>query len=923
MVWHNRLGRWLVLFLFASQLAAFAGGTREVPELTVETSGPQYFSPNGDDVQDDAVQEFTVRLFVKSDEGYVPEYGLRILGADGAVVREVVQQEKRDINWFVAMFRGYKAFTLEKILEWDGRDSEGNSVADGPYTVHIWVVDASDNRQEVELESFVVDTTKPNATVSATDTIFSPNEDNNMDVLKVDQQGSQEDLWQGSMLDKGGDSVKSFKWENSAPRGFDWDGLNDSGALSEDGVYRYELTSTDKAGNIGTYTLANISLDTTATPIHLLLGSSYFSPNADGVKDIVTLTLRAEETEGLMDWQVLVADDDGQIRRSYSGEKTLDEDIVFDGNDEAGQPLPEGTYQVSLSAEYENGNRPLKKDFLSLDVTPPTVTTTITNPSFSPNGDRVKDATSIRLWSSEQVTWQGKILDSLGNAVIQTGSEVTTALIVWDGTDQTGKALGEGAYTVDVVFTDLAGNTITPPEESLTIDVSAPDVSLAAESSAFSPDGDGLNDEIRVAVSASEAVEGFGQVLGPSGGEVKTFRISEQAMFFSWDGSDIVATQLPDGVYRIRADLADAAGNWVSPEALTVLKDTRPTTVTLSVPKGFSPNRDGIQDVLSIGVKASLPGGIQEWSLTIEDAVGRSVKSFSGRETLPTGVTWDGNVDGDRSGEGLYTAKIEAIYAKGNVSRGESESFLLDVSAPTVDLAATADPFAQTDAGIEGEAYISLRVDDVSDIEKWNLDIINSAGEIVRSYSGEGDPSDSIAWNGASETGDPVPPEEEFVLQVEVIDTYGNLRAFRHPLVIDILVVKKDDKLFLMVPNIIFGAYKHTLDSAGLEREQQNHASIKRVMEIFRKYSNYSVGLEAHALNIYRGDPEKEAEEEEILQPLTERRGETVRQALIKLGMDEETITSKAYGGKFPIAPVDDRSVRWKNRRVEFIMIRP
>jgi outer membrane protein OmpA-like peptidoglycan-associated protein len=94
-------------------------------------------------------------------------------------------------------------------------------------------------------------------------------------------------------------------------------------------------------------------------------------------------------------------------------------------------------------------------------------------------------------------------------------------------------------------------------------------------------------------------------------------------------------------------------------------------------------------------------------------------------------------------------------------------------------------------------------------------------------------------------------------------------------------------------------------------------------MEIFRKYSNYSVGLEAHALNIYRGDPEKEAEEEEILQPLTERRGETVRQALIKLGMDEETITSKAYGGKFPIAPVDDRSVRWKNRRVEFIMIRP
>ena len=74
-------------------------------------------------------------------------------------------------------------------------------------------------------------------------------------------------------------------------------------------------------------------------------------------------------------------------------------------------------------------------------------------------------------------------------------------------------------------------------------------------------------------------------------------------------------------------------------------------------------------------------------------------------------------------------------------------------------------------------------------------------------------------------------------------------------------------------------------------------------------------------MNIYLGDSAKAAEEEKILFPLTERRAETVRQALIDRGMDPDDISTNAYGGKYPITPVDDLQERWKNRRVEFIMI--
>ena len=103
--------------------------------------------------------------------------------------------------------------------------------------------------------------------------------------------------------------------------------------------------------------------------------------------------------------------------------------------------------------------------------------------------------------------------------------------------------------------------------------------------------------------------------------------------------------------------------------------------------------------------------------------------------------------------------------------------------------------------------------------------------------------------------------------------------------------------------------------------EARNIRSIERVVNIYQRYPNNGLLLEGHALNIYRGvDPQKEAEEEEILVPLTRRRANTVQDALIERGMDSEKIEIEYFGGREPIVSVHDKEVRWKNRRVEFIM---
>ena len=167
----------------------------------------------------------------------------------------------------------------------------------------------------------------------------------------------------------------------------------------------------------------------------------------------------------------------------------------------------------------------------------------------------------------------------------------------------------------------------------------------------------------------------------------------------------------------------------------------------------------------------------------------------------------------------------------------------------------------------------------------------------------------------------PIPISEMVILRVVVMDEVGNRAVFEQTVPLDLLVVRRDGKLYLLVPNVIFGAYEYSLDSRGDEMYARNLASIKRVKQIFDKYTNFDLQLEGHALNIYGEDPERYAEEEEVLMPLTQRRATTVLEALVDEGMARRRIKTSWYGGTQPIIDPDDRENRWKNRRVEFIML--
>jgi outer membrane protein OmpA-like peptidoglycan-associated protein len=62
-------------------------------------------------------------------------------------------------------------------------------------------------------------------------------------------------------------------------------------------------------------------------------------------------------------------------------------------------------------------------------------------------------------------------------------------------------------------------------------------------------------------------------------------------------------------------------------------------------------------------------------------------------------------------------------------------------------------------------------------------------------------------------------------------------------------------------------------------------------------------------------------EEEQILGPLSMARAETVRQELVRRGIAPDRLSMAALGGTNPIVPFSDLPDRWKDRRVEFVLV--
>jgi outer membrane protein OmpA-like peptidoglycan-associated protein len=87
------------------------------------------------------------------------------------------------------------------------------------------------------------------------------------------------------------------------------------------------------------------------------------------------------------------------------------------------------------------------------------------------------------------------------------------------------------------------------------------------------------------------------------------------------------------------------------------------------------------------------------------------------------------------------------------------------------------------------------------------------------------------------------------------------------------------------------------------------------------KFRDYKVMVEGHANPTQPAGAARDREETE-LKRISEARAKAVVDLLVRYGVARNRLSSTGVGGSSPVVPYEDRDNWWKNRRVEFILIK-
>lgn len=878
------------------------------PEISLQAGDPErsattpiVFSPNGDGNKD----SLRIEQRGSTEDRWVAEFR-NVLGS-------VVRTRRWDSS-------------APQSFSWEGRTDASEVVPDGVYQYVVTSTDRAGNATTVAVDNIVVDTATTPITLDASTAWFSPNGDGRSDSITYTPtvpiaRGVRR--WALTIRDDQARVVRTYTDVRVVPPAVTWNGLDDQRRPLPEGVYSATLLVTYENGNQPTATAPPVAIDRTPPSASVRVDDPVFSPNGDGVKDTATVFQEASREER---WTATVRNEAGTIIRSFTWPEFPEQTVTWDGRDNDGRFVPDGLYIYALQATDRAGNRDTSNPAtIRLDTSETPVLIRAEYAAFSPNSDGLKDRQQLVLRTGSQSdisSYTIEVHDSENRLVrAYDGRGTVEEAVTWDGTTAEGMTVPDGTYraTFRVVYAN--GNTSGARTAGFLVDTTPPEVTLTPEYLLFSPDGDGRKDTVAIAQDSSSEDLWSATIQSTDGATIRSYLWRGTVSPVIWDGTDPAGNRVPDGVYTYSVSATDAAGNTASRRIERIVVDTRATRLFLTTStRAFSPNGDGIRDSFELSAFAGLTDGADRWTLDIVDSEGTPVLSRNGT-SVPASQTfaWDGRDQSGRIREGTFTAVYRVSYAKGNLPEAVSSPFSVDVSPPVVAVDLDPSPFSPDNDGVDDQLRIGIEVQEQTDIQAWRLEILDRNNRFFTEFVGRGMPARELAWDGRASDGELVISAEDYPYVLTMSDTLGNFATVEGVIPVDILVVRDGDRLKVQIPSITFEPDSPMLVTDPEDpRGAKNQAILTRLSEVFTKYGNYNVRIEGHAVNV-SGTEQEELNE---LQPLSTARAQSVKDALVELGVTERRISVLGRGGTEPIVPHTDMDNRWKNRRVEFVLIR-
>ncbi|TVR92992.1 MAG: hypothetical protein EA428_02815 [Spirochaetaceae bacterium] len=870
-----------LLMFFGVLVTLSAAGTGEQvdTEIRMPSQPRQYIAPLGDEAATPELVLPFSEVVVPGSDTTVVSYTLSIFDSEGDLVWQLVERETERRGFFGRLFGGERpSIPLPDTLVWDGtyRNSElgpeGEHVPDDDYTYQVVIADYDGNTASTPPFAVTVDNTPPQVTrLDSPHRRFAPIPSSARTEFVINQEGSREHDWQGTIRDSQGEAVWQWTQRNVNMRNRDqdrvpapeivWDGTVNIqgdpsvGELVPEGEYSYELVGRDRAGNVTRVALEYpIELSLTAGDVELHLGDQVnaFSPNNNGVQDTLSFFVNVFDTEGVVQWQLHITEHGapGQVLRSITGLAPVPNEIVFNGRSAAGTVLPDGEYQASFTVEYDTGY--------------------------------IAEAVPV-------------------------------------------------AFTLDT----------TAPQAEVRYDT-LPAPAVDRDRVAF---GGETRDRVEFTVNADEDQD-WEAVLYINGEEyMRMLRSDFGELSFpftvEWDGRDLDGQEAPDAVYELYLVATDRAGNTGRSNIVRIEKDTRDPAVHLHMgdadldeqPEAFqiSTRAEAEDTVVPMRIEYEAEDLIEEMRLEVRDSQGRVVASRVSRTAFDS-YTWSGrNNAGAPVSDGVYTVDLRVSYLNGAVSEVlEQGPIVVDSTRPSVALGdqvaieINPRPFAPENMGRQEELTLELGVRAGIVVQSWEVDIRDRTGRTFYKFSGTGNPPAELMWDGRSADGELVQSAELYRAVFTVNDRSGAVERAETTIEIDILVIEDGDVLRIVVPSIQFPPNSADLFGVSDEDMDRNFHTLRRIAAILTQYNSRDIVIEGHAAHVYfrASDPLHRQEHVGVLVPLSAARAEQVRRALIILGLDRDRMSTVGIGGSRPVVPHSNREEVWKNRRVEFIMVR-
>ena len=305
--------------------------------------------------------------------------------------------------------------------------------------------------------------------------------------------------------------------------------------------------------------------------------------------------------------------------------------------------------------------------------------------------------------------------------------------------------------------------------------------------------------------------------------------------------------------------------------------------------------------------------------------------------TLPAEIKWNGADKNGIACEGTFTGTLNVVYKKGNRVSAVSSPFICTATPPELRVQTAPAYFSPDNDGIDDDLFIKLTGSTKAKIKNWSFVIRDPKGKVFWKTEGKSTITERIIWDGlsnvqkdASGHAERVQSAMDYSYAFTVSDNLGMKSVVEGMIPVDVLVIREGNVLKMAVPSIIFESDAANFQAANekltAEQVQKNVEILGRIAEILKKFPDYQVTIQGHANRLSDNVEEETVDNPRVwgraLGPLSKERADAIKAYLVKKGVSAGNITTEGMGGTKPVVDPKDSDNNWKNRRVEFILVK-